>query len=265
MTDVEVHDGWSPLDDLMALHSAEDADELRRRLILYPAAPGNSADAFEPWCLLHAVHKDEPDGAAATALLLLTDRRWRNAAGRLIRRIEESDLIPADHLDLLAQTFLAADAQVYWEVPADWFDGPAIVIDFDDDGSDDEVASDELDESDDGPVVVARDVRPPLRRWAAGRALCAEPTCWSALVMRARELDARSGAAVLSGILDSVDVLAPRTRDLVLGLAERWPHRKVREAATALRDPPEPAAAPVTEATDVRAAAALSTPQPSLF
>jgi hypothetical protein len=62
----------------------------------------------------------EPDGAAATALLLLlTDRRWRNATRRLIRRIEESDLLPSDQFNLLAQTVLTADAQVYWEVPAD--------------------------------------------------------------------------------------------------------------------------------------------------
>ncbi len=229
MTDVDVHDDWSPLDDLVALHSAQDADELRRRLILFPAAPGNSADAFEPWCLLHAVHKDAPDGAAATALLLLTDRRWRNATGRLIRRIEKSDLIPADHLDMLAQTFLAAGAQVYWEVPADWFDGPAIVIDFDQDGPGEEPTSADDwadDNADDGPVVVAREIRPPLRRWAAGRAVREDPTCCSSLVKRARELDARSGAAVMSGILDSIDVLAPRAHDFVLRVAESWPRAR---------------------------------------
>ena len=59
MTDVDVHAVWSSLDDLVALHSAEDADELRRRLILFTAAPGNAADAFEPLCLLHAAHKDK--------------------------------------------------------------------------------------------------------------------------------------------------------------------------------------------------------------
>jgi hypothetical protein len=222
VTAVDVPTNWSPLDDLVSLHNAEDADELRRRLILFAAAPGNSADAFEPWSLLHATHKDKPDGAVATALLLLTDRRSRNATGRLIHRIEESDLLPPDHLDLLARTFLAADPQVYWEVPADWFGGPAIVIDFDQDGTSDEVpAGDELDDDvEDRPVVVARDVRPPLRRWAAGRTLRAEPSSWGALTKRARELDARSAAAVMRGILDSIDVLAPRVADFVLGIAK---------------------------------------------
>ena len=216
VTDVDVHADWSPLDDLVALHSAEDADELRRRLILFTAAPGNAADAFEPWCLLHAAHKDKPDGAVATALLLLTDRRWRNATGRLIGRIEESDLIPPDHLDLLAQTFVAADAEVYWEVPADWFGGPAIVIDFDQDGTTDEdPASDELDDdADDGPVVAAGkfgrrcdDGQPdaPFGRNRPPGALL------SAAGTRTRRTQRRGHRPRL---LDSIDVLAPRARAL---------------------------------------------------
>ena len=267
MTAANIQATRSRLDDLVALHSAEDADELRRSLILFPAAPGNSASAFEPWCLLHAAHKDNPDGAVATALLLLTDRRWRNATGRLIRRIEESDLLSADHLDLLARTFLAAGTQVYWEVPTDWFGGPAIVIDFDQDGTTDEVpAGDELDDDvDDRPVFVARDVRPPLRRWAAERAVRAEPSSWSALTERAGELDVRSGAAVMRGILDSIDVLAPRARDFVLGVAGRWPHREIRETATALRKPAEPGRAALTGVTGEQQTAAPSTDQPSLF
>src|SRR3954447_3585911 len=117
MTVADLHDGWSPLDDLVALHSAHDAGELRRRLLCYGHGPANKSDAFEPWCLFHGVHANEPDGAVVTALLLLTDRRWRNATSRLVRRIETSGLVPADHLDLLAQTFLAAGRQLYWEAP----------------------------------------------------------------------------------------------------------------------------------------------------
>lgn len=266
MTDVEVDDDWSPLDDLVALHTAEDAVELRRRLILFPAAPGNTADAFEPSCLLHAAHKDEPDGALATALLLLTDRRWRNATGRLIRRIEESELIPHDHLDLLAQTFLAADARVYWEAPGDWFDERGIAIDFDQHGVDDEPTSDELaDDIGDGPVLVAREVRPPLRRWAAARAVRVEPTCWGALIKRARELDARSGAAIVRGILDGIDSLPPAARTLVVQLAAAWPQRDVREAASEIRDrrdrPTVSGPAPSTSSHEPEGAPA----QPSLF
>jgi hypothetical protein len=75
MPEVDLDDGWSPLDDLVALHTAEDAGELHRRLLCFGDGGGNKSDAFEPWCLLHRFHADEPDGAVVTALLLLTDRR----------------------------------------------------------------------------------------------------------------------------------------------------------------------------------------------
>jgi len=114
MARIDVDDSWSSLDELVALHTADAPDELHRRLLCFPDGGGNKADAFEPWCLLRQFHKDESEGAVVTALLLLTDRRWRNATGRLVRRIEESDLVPDDDLDLLAQTFLAAESQVYW-------------------------------------------------------------------------------------------------------------------------------------------------------
>lgn len=206
--------------------------------------------------------RHEPEGAVTTALLLLTDRRWRNATGRLVRQIEESGLVPDEHLDLLAQTFLAAGPQVYWEAPGDWFAGPAIVLDTDDaDASEDQ----EPDDPEDGPVVFAREVRPPLRRWAAGRAVRSDPTCWGALARRARQVEPRGGAAIIHGLVDGVDVLTPEARDVVLVLAQSWPHRQVREAAAALRNAPEPAAAPASVAITRRGAPTPPSAQPSLF
>ncbi len=75
------------LDGLVALHTADDVGELHRRLLCFAHGGGNKADAFEPWYLLRQFHKDDPEGAVVTAMLLLTDRRWCNATGRLIRRI----------------------------------------------------------------------------------------------------------------------------------------------------------------------------------
>lgn len=267
MTDPDDEDAWTPLDDLVALHSADDVNEFHRRLVLYPTAPTSKSDAFEPWCLFRQFHKDNPEGAVTTAVLLVTDRRWRNATGRLIRQIDESALVPPDDLDVLAQTFVAAGSQVYWEVPGEWFGGPAITIDLgphlDDHvpGNEEEVE----DSSGDGPAVVAREVRPPLRRWAAGRIVLADPGLWGQLLNRAREIDPRSGAAIVRGVLDGVDGLTPAARAAVVELATDWPQRDVREAAAQIApgrkpDSESPPLGPAARSTSPRNAA-----QPSLF
>ena len=169
-------------------------------------------------------------------MLLVTDRRWRTATGRLIGRIAESGLVPAEHLDLLAQTFLAAGRCVYWEVPAEWFDGPEIVIEGADTEPDepDEVSA---TEASDGPVVAAREIRPPLRRWAAERLVRADPAMWGAMVARARELDSKNGPAVLRGVLDAIDTLPEPARKLILTLCADWPQHGVRRAARELSSP----------------------------
>jgi len=266
MAPVDVEDDWTSLDDLVALHTADEAGELHRRLLCFGSGGGNKADAFEPWCLFQKVHADEPEGAVATALLLLTDRRWCNATGRLVRRIEESGLVPEEQLDLLAQTFLAAGAQVYWEAPGDWFDGPAIVLDADGDGAVEVLEGEEPDEPDAGPVVFAREIRPPLRRWAAGRAVRSDPARWGALVQRARQVEPRGGAAIVHGLVDNVDLLTPAARGHLLDLAENWPHRKLREAAALMRAPePTPWPGSAAAAAGVQTPSELSAAQPSLF
>lgn len=201
-----------------------------------------------------------------TALLLLTDGRWRNATGRLVRQIEESGLVPDDQLDLLAQTFLAAGPQVYWEAPGDWFTGPAIVLAPDVPGTVDVIDDDEPGDPEDGPAAVAREVRPPLRRWAAARAVRSDPGCWGAVVHRARQVDPRGGAAIIHGLLDSIRLLTPAAHDFVLDLAESWPQRRVRQAAMALRHAPhEPALDAGSVVSPAPGAPAPSKAQPSLF
>ncbi|HET6951381.1 MAG TPA: hypothetical protein VFI47_13450 [Acidimicrobiales bacterium] len=270
MARVDFEDDRTLFDDLVALHTADDAGELHRRLLCFGSGGGNKTDAFEPWCLFHNVHAEEPEGAVVTALLLLTDGRWRNTTGRLVRQIEESGLVPDDQLDLLAQTFLAAGPQVFWEAPGDWFTGPAIVLDPDVPGAVEVIEDDEPGGPGDGPVAFAREVRPPLRRWAAARAVRSDPSCWGAVVQQARQVDPRGGAAIIHGLVDSIGLLTPAARDFVLDLAENWPQRRVREAATALRHaPPGPApaagSAEGSVASPAPGAPAPSTVQPSLF
>jgi hypothetical protein len=214
------------LGELLSLWSAESADDLHRVLVLHPHVR-ESADAFEPMALLSKHHATEPETSAETAVLLLTDRRWRGGVRHLVDRIAESGLLTGDQLDLLAMTFLAADHCVYWEVPKDWFSEESVVIVLsDEEGVDaDEVAEDV------NPAVAAREVAPTLRRWAAARLLAREPASWPRLLARAEDLDARQAAAVVAGMFDSIGSMPTAAQALLVTKGTTWPHQSVRRAA----------------------------------
>ena len=231
--DVDLENG---LREMVDLWSAETADALHRVLVLYPPIRAR-ADAFEPMALLQHHHETEPGTSPTTALLLLTDRRWRSGVGRLARAIADSGILTDEHIDLLAATFLAADDAVFWQVPDDWFaGGVAITLDrigADDDdrpGDDTESsagiadAEDNGDDRDDdqepeGPAVARRTLPPPLRRWATTHAIRREPARWGAMITRARELDARHRAAIMAGLMDAIDALEPPAQRFVVGRA----------------------------------------------
>jgi len=259
---------WTPLGEMVALMQAESLDELYRRLVLWPPVRRKGWDALEGWCLFHKFHQHDQDGAATTAVLLVTDSRWHRAAGRLLEQITESGLVPAQHLDLLAESFVAAERRLYWEAPDDWFTGPEIVIEFGGDGP--EPCVDDAPQEERGPTVVPRVVRPPLRRWAAARLVEADPSRWGPLVARAGELDSRGGAAVMRGVLDVADVLVPKARGALVAMASVWTTKDVREAARQLRHDDQPfttsgsASTPLAGA-DRAAATPTRLPQPSLF
>jgi hypothetical protein len=214
------------LQEMTDLWSAPTSDALHRILVLHPPVR-EMADAFEPYFLLSKHHEAEPEQTLATAVLLLTDARWRKGASHLMRQIADGGLLDEEQLDLLSRTFLVADDAVYWTVPADWFDAKGIEITLDV-APDEEDVEEEDDEDDDGPVVARRVLAPPLRRWAASRELAQEPATWAALLARARELNARHGAAIMAGMLDQADVLGADARALLIKHATSWPHHNVR-------------------------------------
>lgn len=229
--------------EFFGLWSAPTANELHRILVLSRPVRGAAADAFEPFALLNQHHEREPATSLVTALLLLTDRRWRNASARLVRQIADSEVLDGDQLDLLARTFVAADEAVYWHVPDEWFaGGDEIVVDLGGAGPVDETDVDavvdadvdDASEADDGPTVARRDVWPPLRRWAASHLLATSPDAWSELWARASELDARSAAAIVAGVLDGVEVLEPAAQRLVIDRGVGWPDSSVRRRALEL-------------------------------
>lgn len=208
------------------LWTAETADDLRRVLVIHPPIR-RSANDFEPFLLLSKHHDIDPAGSVVNAMLLVTDPRWSGAAGSLARRIEESGMVADDELDLLAEAFLAADDALYWAMPDDWFSEEGIVI-----GEVGDAAPE--DSGDDGPAVARREVVPPLRRWAAGRLVRRQPERWGALHRRARHLDARSAAAVVSGLIDAIEVLTAATQEFLIGEAVRWPQVSVRRQGIGL-------------------------------
>jgi hypothetical protein len=246
------------------LLTAETADDLRRILVSYPPQR-RTADAFEPYLLLAKHHKNDPAGAAVTAMLMVTDVRWRDGAGRLIRQIEQSGMVEDGALDLLAEAFLAAGDALYWEVPDEWF-GDEIVIAIDE--ADQEIVEGEEDD-DERPTVARRQVFPPLRRWAAGRLVGGDPERWAGVFERSGDLDARAAAAVMSGLLDVVGGLPAATQEFLIDRAIRWPQHSVRRQGIGLvAERKGPEAAHAIAAADpngsVRAwAASLLEPAPS--
>jgi hypothetical protein len=229
-------DDWAAgRSDFVDRWSAPTADALHRILVLQ-GAEDRSADSFEPFALLGKHHEIEPETSVTTALLLLTDRRWQGGASHLVRRIAESGILTDEQLDLLAQTFLAADDGVYWQLPDHWFAGgpvielPALWVGAEEEEEYAEAGPEEEDEAN-GPVVARRTVFPPLRRWAAARELNREPSGWGAMMNRAQELGGRDGAAVMAGLLDGIDVLPADARAFLAERGSPWPHDSVRRLA----------------------------------
>lgn len=232
--------------EFVELWSAPTAAALHRVLVLHQPIR-SSADAFEPFSLLEKHHQAEPKSSVVTATLLLTDRRWRTGVGQLARRIADATILDQEQLDLLARAFLVADEALYWPVPDDWFSDDDIIIDLGVvtiEPADEDAHGDRDDVVVPGPTVARREVAPPLRRWAAARAASREPTLWASLFARTRELDARSAAAIMAGLLDSIDALESLVQKLLIKEATRWPDQAVRRAGLALvadREGPEAA------------------------
>lgn len=225
--------------ELVDLWSAPDANTLHRVLVLHPPA-GRSADTFEPFGLLRRHHETEPATSFTTALLLLTDRRWRDGAARLVRRIADSAILTAEEVELLARTFLAAEKALFWRVPDEWLGPPIVIeggfgaIDGDTDDLDGDGGAGDHHPDDDEPILTRREVFPPLRRWAAAHVLAQDPGAWPELLGRASELDPSSGAAVAAGLLDRADALAPAAQAVLVERTVRWPHATVRRLALRL-------------------------------
>ncbi len=239
MAAVRFHrDVQARIEDLAALGSAREATDLHKALVLGPPA-AYEREPTMPLRYFTQVHERSPEGAATTAMLLVTDPRWVPASQPLMRAVSASGILSDEDLDLLAQAFVAAGPRVYWECPNDWFGGPAILIALDDeprgiDGDEEIAHGAEIDEEDDARTLVTRAVPPGARRWAADRLVRRAPSTWVQLRARATSLGGPGGGAVLRGVLDAIDVLPIAAARLLRDEALQSSRGDVRLAAMQL-------------------------------
>ena len=218
-------EGQLPDEDhaLAELSAIEEADELCRRLLESPWGWGSSSRCTEAVDLLAGVHGTGTLPDAFLAMLVCTCDRWGRVTAKLIGAVEGSGILTSADLDELAESFLGEEVVI--EYPFLWACPRG--LDF---GSSDQAAP--------GFVVdehtmaqTRRRPEPPLRRWAAARALRGEPGRLDDLLASTGALRPCHREAALHGLLDAADVLEEADRRRLVRRGLRCSVGSVRRAA----------------------------------
>ena len=196
------HDDWN----LERFAAIEDAEELCRQLFASPGGWGSSTRYREAVELLERVAGTSE--LPLVVLMVCECRRWDRVTGRLIAAIEDAGLLDAAGLDELAEAFLSHEHVISY--PLTWVSPQWLEVDLDS-GAGGTYTVDEH--------TLARhrsSFEPPLRRWAARRALLADLTRLDDLLRSARGFEPRHRDALVHGLLDAADGLDEASRrDLV--------------------------------------------------
>jgi len=212
-----------PLTDLVGLWAASDPEQLWRILVLY-----SDRSTTEHWLavrLFRRHHDGGTPGALTTASLLCTDHRWDRCTAGLIAGIVETSLLSEDDLDELAARFLWSD-RFHFEYPVSWIGTEWVSIDVT--GGEGAVSGPVVHLDPNTPVPTKRFIQPPLRRWSARRVLRADPSSFDAIRDRVAKLGTRDGGAVISGMLDALEVLSHDVARQAIDLGLGWPNGSVR-------------------------------------
>ena len=180
------------------LAAARDSDELCRLLVQSPWGWGSSTRHGEAVSLLRGLRGGTLPGSLV-ALLLCTCRRWDRVTAKLIAAVEECGVLSGPDLDELAESLLSDEVVAVF--PLAWISGQWLELGTDDGTTRTVQVSDE---------AVARDerrVEPPLRRWAAARALRNDPARLEELLPCVDGMAPRHRDALLHGLLDAADGL----------------------------------------------------------
>jgi len=205
------------------LSAIGDADELCRRLLQSPWGWGSSSRGAEAVDLLATMRGTGTLPEAFLAMLLCTCDRWGRVTAKLIAAIERSGILTGVDLDELAESFLSEEVVI--EYPFLWACPRGLDL-----GS--------FDEGEPGFVVdenttakTRRRPEPPLRRWAAARALRHDPVRLDDLLASTDALPPRHREAALQGLLDAVDALEEGERRRLVRRGLRCSVGSVRRSA----------------------------------
>lgn len=205
---------------------APDAQQLWRLLVTTSSvreqAPSVAIDAFRR---LHDAGQPEP---VDSALLLCTDWRWRRTSARVLAGILATGILDDEQQDRLAEEVLWPDKARY-VYPLGWLAKTFIEIELPLGQGTPRQRTVHADPK--TPVTAERHVWPPLRSWAAERVLARNRAAPMDVVVRARELPARDGAAVVAGAVHAAGELDPEQARTVVEVALRWNHKTPRKAA----------------------------------
>jgi hypothetical protein len=190
------------------LVAVDDVEELCRRLLTCSWGWGSSTRHAEAVELLGNVQGTSELPMSFVALMVCTCRRWDRVTSRLITAVEDSGLLDSTGLDELAESFLSHEQVIAY--PLAWVSREWLEIDLNDGHS----ISRTVDEDTLAHHRVS--VEPPLRRWAAQRALRSTPARLDELLRAGELFKPRDRDAVIHGLLDGADVLdEPRRRGLL--------------------------------------------------
>jgi hypothetical protein len=204
------------------LAAARDSDALCRLLFQSPWGWGSSTRYEEAVSLLRGLHGGTLPGSLV-ALLLCTCRRRDRVTARLIAAIEDGGVLNGPDLDELAESLLSDEIVAVF--PLAWISGQWVESDTADGTTRTVEVSDEATARDE------RRVEPPLRRWAAARALRNDPARLEELLVRADGMPPRHRDALLHGLLDAAGGLGADQRRRLVGRALRSGIARVRRAA----------------------------------
>jgi hypothetical protein len=205
------------------LSAIEDADELCRRLLQSPLGWRSSSRCAEAVDLLASVRGTGTLPDAFLAMLLCTCDRWGRVTAKLIAAIDGSGILTGVDLDELAESFLSEEVVI--EYPFLWACPQGLDLGSSDKGAPGFVVDDNT------MAKTRRRPEPPLRRWAAARALRHDPGRLDDLLASTGALPPRHRGAALQGLLDAADAVEEGDRRRLVRRGLRCSVGSVRRCA----------------------------------